>query len=229
MLCCKWIVWFCRQYDVLFYILRPMDIFDFFGSAVCHQIVERSFIFGGRVLPVCARCAGIYSGIFFSMLFFLLFHRFSGNKPYSTWGVILGACAFIPISIDGFFSYLGFWESNQFLRVITGSLAGVSLVGFLLLGANFDVEGENRKPIFRSEKEQLLLMGSSLLWGILLWMQIGNYFIISWIIVMGIVSFWTSFFYLILKNLLGKRKLPYWRLAFCGSFLIVLLIGVLRS
>lgn len=206
-----------------------MAIFDFFGSAVCHQMAERSFIFGGMPLPVCARCTGIYSGIFFSMLFFFIYGRHKGNKPYSTWGTIIGACSFIPISIDGFFSYMGFWESNQFLRVVTGALAGASLPGFLLLGANFDVVGENTWPIFKSVKEQLLLIGATLLWGILLWLNVGNYLLPSVVVVLGIVCFWANFIYLVIKNLGANGKLPYWLLAFCGSCIIILSIGVLRN
>ncbi|WP_304507475.1 DUF2085 domain-containing protein [Anaerotignum sp.] len=210
-------------------IKSVMDIFDFIGSAVCHQMAERSFILDGMKLPVCARCTGIYSGIFFSMVFFFIFGRLKGNKPYSTWSMLLGACAFIPISVDGFFSYMGFWESTQFLRVVTGALAGSSLCGFFLLGANFNVIGENEQPIFQSTKEQLFIMGITLVWGLLLWMNIGEFIIASSVIVLGIVCFWTDFLYVILKNLLGNKKLPFWTLSFCGSLFIILTIGVLRQ
>lgn len=205
-----------------------MNIFDFIGSAVCHQMAERSFILDGMKFPVCARCTGIYSGIFFSMIFFLIFGRLKGNKTYTTGQMLLGACAFIPISIDGFFSYLGFWESTQLLRVVTGALAGSSLCGFLLLGANFDVSGKNMRPIFRSVKEQILIMGITLVWGFLLWLNIGIYIIASGVIILGIICFWTDFVYLILKSIVGNKKLPFWLLSFCGGFFIILTIGVLR-
>lgn len=32
------------------------------GSVICHQRPERSFFLHGVQLPVCARCAGLYSG-----------------------------------------------------------------------------------------------------------------------------------------------------------------------
>lgn len=205
-----------------------MNIFDFFGSAVCHQIAERSFILGGETLPVCARCTGIYSGVFFSMLFFVIFGRLNGNKPYATLAMIIGACSFIPISIDGFFSYAGFWESNQFLRMVTGTFAGVCLPGFMILGANFDVIGDNNRPIYKSASEELLLILVTLLWGILIWLHFGNYFLVSVVIVGGIICFWTNFLYLIIKNLAGKRDWHCWRLAFCTGMIFILSIGVLR-
>lgn len=199
------------------------------GSAVCHQMAERSFILQGQQLPVCARCTGIYAGIFFTMVFFFVFKRLHGNRPFSTKGMLLGALAFIPISIDGFFSYLGFWESTQLLRVVTGALAGASLPGFFLLGANFMVGAENNKPIFQSFTEQILLVGITLFWGIILWLNIGSYFFASVVIVLGIVWFWCDLIYLILKNIAGNKKLPFWLLSFCGSFLIIMTIGVLRQ
>jgi hypothetical protein len=38
------------------------------GSAVCHQLPERSFYLWGRQLPVCARCTGLYAGAAFAAL-----------------------------------------------------------------------------------------------------------------------------------------------------------------
>lgn len=204
-------------------------IFELIGSAVCHQMAERSFILDGKQLPVCARCTGIYSGIFFSMVFFFIFGRLKGNKPYTNLGMILGACAFIPISIDGFFSYIGFWESTQLLRVITGGVAGASLMGFVLLGANFKVGGENINSIFLSLREQFFVMAVTLIWGIFIWLNMGSYLLASVTSVLGIVCFWAAFIYLILKNLAGNRKLPFWLLSFCGSFFIIIMIGVLRQ
>jgi uncharacterized membrane protein len=32
------------------------------GSVICHQLPERSFYFWATAMPVCARCAGIYTG-----------------------------------------------------------------------------------------------------------------------------------------------------------------------
>src|SRR4051794_17031098 len=34
------------------------------GSFICHQLPDRSFHLAGVQLPVCARCIGIYAGLF---------------------------------------------------------------------------------------------------------------------------------------------------------------------
>lgn len=205
-----------------------MDICHFIGSAVCHQIAERSFILAGKTLPVCARCTGIYTGIFFAMLFFILRGRLQGNRPYSAGCAVLAGLCFLPISIDGFFSYLGFWESNPFLRVVTGALAGGALPGFLLLGANFEPTGKNDSPVINGIAEQLAILGVTLLWGLMVWQGKMFYAPAAGILSMGVLCFWALFFYLLMKNLAGKKKIPVWLLAFCCSFLIILFIGVMQ-
>ncbi|MCD6289636.1 MAG: hypothetical protein J7M34_03965, partial [Anaerolineae bacterium] len=35
-----------------------LDRADRVGYAVCHQILDRRYVIGGRPLPLCARCSG---------------------------------------------------------------------------------------------------------------------------------------------------------------------------
>ena len=42
-------------------------LYQFF-EPICHQIVDRSFIFMGAALPVCARCLGLYAGFWTGLL-----------------------------------------------------------------------------------------------------------------------------------------------------------------
>ena len=107
-----------------------MNVFDFFGSAVCHQMAERSFFWGSCQSPLCARCTAIEGGIILGVIFLWLAGRKDGNRPFSPSGVVLAALSFLPIAIDGVGSYLGFWQSNNLLRVLTGALAGYGLLVF---------------------------------------------------------------------------------------------------
>jgi uncharacterized membrane protein len=49
--------------------------FNFIGRGVCHQLPGRSFTAGGLFLPVCARCAGIYLGLFLSFLYIFIVYK----------------------------------------------------------------------------------------------------------------------------------------------------------
>jgi uncharacterized membrane protein len=54
-----------------------------FFSHVCHQIPEHSFIYHNFVFPVCARCTGIYLGLFIgglSVAFNLLPYKLFSKK-----------------------------------------------------------------------------------------------------------------------------------------------------
>ncbi len=75
-------------------------------------------------MPLCARCTGIYIGVFLAFGFLFLKKRMDAGKPFSKGQAMLTALMILPIGIDGLGSYLGFWESNQLMRVLSGCLVG---------------------------------------------------------------------------------------------------------
>jgi hypothetical protein len=50
------------------------------GSRVCHQRPERSFAWGPRRLPVCARCLGLYLGVPLGLVLALAQQRPTGSE-----------------------------------------------------------------------------------------------------------------------------------------------------
>jgi uncharacterized membrane protein len=48
-----------------------------FGHVICHQLPARSFQLSGVVLPVCARCTGIYAGAAVASLGLIAAGRFA--------------------------------------------------------------------------------------------------------------------------------------------------------
>jgi len=122
-----------------------LESFAFFlGKAICHQLHERTFFIDGHYLPVCARCTGIYIGIFFSVLLFGFGKKFRSNTIPTTKISIFLLVFLLPLIIDGFGSYLGFYSTTNLVRVITGVLFGVILPIFVLPLLNHTVTSTNR-------------------------------------------------------------------------------------
>ena len=121
-------------------------------------------------MPLCARCTGIYVGVLLAFCFLLLKKRMDAGRPFSKGQAMLTALMILPIGIDGLGSYLGFWESNQLMRVLSGSLVGAVVPGFLLLAVNFDPAQGNKQPIYAHTTELLLLLLLSAGLGFGLWL-----------------------------------------------------------
>mgnify|MGYP002239808994 CR=1 FL=1 len=121
-------------------------------------------------MPLCARCTGIYVGVLLAFCFLLLKKRMDAGRPFSKGQAMLTALMILPIGIDGLGSYLGFWESNQLMRVLSGSLVGAVVPGFLLLAVNFDPAQGSKQPIYAHTTELLLLLLLSAGLGFGLWL-----------------------------------------------------------
>ena len=111
------------------------------GDINCNQIASRSFFLNGNQMPVCARCLAIYAGISGGILFS------TRKRPYliKGWGLILGI---IPMGVDGGVQLLGFYESNNLIRVITGLLGGGTVglaLGMIILDIFGHYEGEKHR------------------------------------------------------------------------------------
>lgn len=115
----------------------------------CHQLPSRSWFICGKKLGVCIRCFATY--VFFIPVGVALFIR-----PLRTWiarrsflrfvlPVWLGSLS--PLLIDGLLQLVTPWESTNFLRFVTGGLAGAGtalLLGYLVLRFTQKVEASLR-------------------------------------------------------------------------------------
>lgn len=139
-------------------------------------------------MPLCARCTGIYVGVLLAFCFLLLKKRMDAGRPFSKGQAMLTALMILPIGIDGLGSYLGFWESNQLMRVLSGSLVGAVVPGFLLLAVNFDPAQGSKQPIYAHTTELLLLccfpQGLALVCGLVCRLQV----------CLRLLLFWEKFF-----------------------------------
>jgi len=158
---------------VAWLVLTPEGLLgkaDAIGYAVCHRIDLRSFHLGTRVLPLCARCTGMYLGALVGLaglagLGRLRYGKFPRPALLGLFGIFAATWA-----IDGLNSYLTLipgaphaYEPNNTLRLITGTLMGLALGVLVFTGFNQNVwRGWKDEPVLRSFRGVgvLLLLGA---------------------------------------------------------------------
>ncbi|MHB1253139.1 MAG: DUF2085 domain-containing protein [Candidatus Humimicrobiaceae bacterium] len=140
-------------------VLDILKFIDIIGFSVCHQLPERTLLFGKILMPVCSRCSGIYIGFLFTIVFlFILFRKRESDLPPVY--VIVAAVVFILSTIfDGFFSYLGFYNTNNIIRIITGYMfgAGISIIIYPVFVYQY-FKNFQRKKIFYNYKQFIYFM-----------------------------------------------------------------------
>lgn len=85
---------------------------------LCHGIVARCFTLFGAPMPICARCTGIYVGLFAGLLAFLVWPRV--EERLARYAMVAAA---LPMAVDGLTQATGLRESTNPLRVTTGIVA----------------------------------------------------------------------------------------------------------
>lgn len=145
---------------VLALLLAPptslLDKADRAAYAVCHRIPDRSFIFAGRPLPLCARCSGTYLAALAGIGALVVRGRGRvAELPRGRWLAVLGLFMLAWV-VDGANSFLSFFPGapqlyppNNLLRLITGALEGLVIATFLLPVVNlaFWAEKDLRSPV----------------------------------------------------------------------------------
>ncbi len=94
---------------------------------VCAQIPSHSFYMFGHQLGLCARNISIYGSMFLGSLLFDLSKKRIPGIPWWLWILLI-----LPMAWDGGTQLFGWRESNWELRVLTGTLFGLSTVWFVL-------------------------------------------------------------------------------------------------
>jgi uncharacterized membrane protein len=103
-------------------------IYKFF-SFICHQIDSRSFHVENHQFAVCARCFGVYFGLFLGFVIYPLIRRVDEIEPLPRFWLFL---AMIPIGIDWSLGVFGIWENTHLSRFLTGMILGVTCAIFIV-------------------------------------------------------------------------------------------------
>ena len=93
-------------------------------SPICHQYPTRCFWTFDRPWALCARCSSAYGAIALSAVFIRLKASFIKR---SSIGLLLISLA----AIDPLLQLLGYYESTNFLRLLTGIVGGIGVFLFL--------------------------------------------------------------------------------------------------
>jgi uncharacterized membrane protein len=99
-------------------------------SLVCHRIPDRCFRLWGTPLAVCSRCSGLYGGFLAGVVYYTAARKGSGACPGPK--VLLIAAS--PMAIEFVLSHLGFWNSSNIARAVTGAALGLPLALCLVPG-----------------------------------------------------------------------------------------------
>ncbi len=162
-----------------------LDRADRVGYAVCHQIIARTYVFGDRPLPLCARCSGQYLAALGGLLWLSAAGRGrAGRLP--RWPITATLLVFLAIwGFDGLNSYLTLfpglpylYEPSNLLRVSAGTLEGMALAGLFTPFFNF--------TIWRRPADQPTLRG---------WEDLLSWIVMSALIVLAVHSQWMPLLY----------------------------------
>lgn len=103
-------------------------IYKFFGY-LCHQDAARSFYIHQHAFAVCARCFGVYFGLFFGFAIYPLVRSITEiDSPPRFWLIL----ALIPMAIDWSLGVFGIWENTHLSRFLTGTILGAACAIFIV-------------------------------------------------------------------------------------------------
>lgn len=97
-----------------------------FGSApLCNLTAEHGICIKNFYLPLCARCTGVLAGCIVTIFIFLFIVR---KRKYRLCLHIISFLLAVPCLLDGLLQYVWNIESNNYRRILTGLLLGLSIV-----------------------------------------------------------------------------------------------------
>lgn len=106
----------------------------------------------GYKFPVCSRDVAIYLAMLIGLIFLPFIRRIESEDWLPTWVLIAAA---VPVAIDGGTQLLGFRESTNSIRLITGAIIGVVLPFYLLPMLNAMVSFSREKLAEWTKKSRI--------------------------------------------------------------------------
>lgn len=199
------------------------------GYCICHQRLERILFFGERPLFVCARDTGLLVS-FFTLMLVLSLLRGRDRAGMPPWPILAaGAAGVLFLAWDGLTSYLGFRESTNMLRFLSGFAAGAGLAFPAAALVNREVFGGDRSARVGARPSDLAAAGAAggaalalYLWRPETLFRLGQF----WLLVSLLGTFWTLNLLLVYLVSPAKREgLTPARAALAGLLTVLELAG----
>jgi uncharacterized membrane protein len=161
--------------------------------AICHQLPDRSFFVYEEQLPLCARCTGIYLGMFIAFSFYF-FTKVLKNKKHiqpPALGInILSIFFILLMAIQAVTSLYINYPLDKEMRFITGILFGFSLPWYLLITIHYSKRFKYKNEEILNYKEYLLLSLITLASATLFLLKIPSIlYIIAYLSAIGLLVF----------------------------------------
>jgi len=118
---------------------------NYIGSLICHQAAERTIRLGDTLLPLCARCTGIYLGFLIGILYQFAFWRTRLKELPSLKILLASALLLVFLIMDSSGSFLNLWTSSNLMTLTLGLLGGSSIALLLFPVFNFSLFKSSKK------------------------------------------------------------------------------------
>jgi uncharacterized membrane protein len=100
-----------------------------FCSFICHQIPARSYFIENQPFAVCARCLGIYFGLFLGFVLYPFLRPIEKTEALPHFWLFL---AMIPMALDWSLGFFEIWENTHLSRFLTGLIMGAACAVFIV-------------------------------------------------------------------------------------------------
>ncbi len=148
------------------------------GFAVCHQIESHTLAIGGKLLPLCARCIGMYLGALTAFAFLANGKKNSASPSRAK--IVVLAVLFLVFVVDGvnsslatFFKVDPLYDPSNFMRLFTGLIMGMILANLILPMWNQTLwKQSEQQPVLATWKQFTLLVLCEIVVGVMVWLDI---------------------------------------------------------
>jgi len=206
------------------------EILNYFGSAVCHQIIERSLTYKNLTMPLCSRCTGIYFSFLISFISCLILNR-KYRDFISKRYVIFGIISIILMGIEVFIEFFNLLSLTNQIRLLTGVLVGnflglISSEAFLKISSLNSNSKEKSKSVYIFIFWLILPFVDFIIINYLFIKFIGLFFLLATLLIISEILFFSLVIYLFIQSVFTKPIINRKEISLSGKIFISLVLSI---